>query len=72
MKNKCPGLVRRRVDSNSNSEDEVDPQLDPSKPWLAEYNRYISTIESVPTEMGIVQWWGVHTSCFLSLSIVIY
>lgn len=51
------------VDTDSEDEDEVDPALDSSMPWLAEYNRYITTNESLENE-GIVHWWGVRISIF--------
>jgi hypothetical protein len=50
-------LVSRELDTDSEAEE--DGNLDPSKPWLAEYDRYMNTHESIPSDMTTVQWWGV-------------
>lgn len=57
---KRPGLPRRTIDTDSEGDDEVDPLLDPSKPWLAEFDRYLTTVESIPNDMTIAEWWGVR------------
>ena len=56
------------MDSESD-ENKADPLFDSSKPWLAEFNCYITTVESVPEEMGIVHWWGVRDCLFYYLQL---
>jgi hypothetical protein len=41
-------------------EEELEALADPSKPWLWEWNIYLEMHESIPDDMGIVHWWGVH------------
>ncbi|KJA18309.1 hypothetical protein HYPSUDRAFT_69968 [Hypholoma sublateritium FD-334 SS-4] len=57
---KRSGVSRRVMDTDSEDEDEVDPLSDPSKPWLAEFNRYLMVVESIPKDMNIVEWWGLN------------
>ncbi|KAJ3531266.1 hypothetical protein NM688_g7598 [Phlebia brevispora] len=47
------------------SDDESDAECTSSpltavdgKPWLAEFNRYLDTTESIPEGMSVIQWWG--------------
>ena len=51
-------LVAHELDTDSEAEE--DTSLDPLKPWLDEYDRYMNTHESIPDDMTTVQWWGVH------------
>ena len=39
--------------------DMSDNDSDPTKPWLAEFKRYLMTHDVVPEGMLIVEWWGV-------------
>jgi hypothetical protein len=57
-------LVAWELDTDSEAEEETN--LDPSKPWMAEFDRYMNTHESIPDDMSTVAWWGVHNifSCF--------
>jgi hypothetical protein len=36
-----------------------DDSGDLTKPWLAEYQRYITTHDVVLEGMSLVEWWGV-------------
>ena len=51
-------LVARELDTDSEAEEENN--VDPSKPWLAEFERYMGTHESILEDMSTVQWWGVR------------
>ena len=44
---------------NTDSEAEEETNLDPSKPWMAEFDRYMNTHKSIPDDMSTVAWWGV-------------
>ena len=57
---KLPGQLRRAIDTDSEDEDEDDPSSDPSRPWIAEFDRYFTVVESIPDNMTIVEWWGVR------------
>ena len=46
-------------DTDSESDDGSNKAVDPSRPWLDEWNMYFNTHEVVPEGMGIVRWWGV-------------
>ena len=39
--------------------DMSDDDGDPTKPWLAEFERYLMTHDIVPEGMLVVEWWGV-------------
>lgn len=57
-------LTRRNSDdTESESESEVET-LNPTKPWLNEWDLYLQTHETVPEDMGIVRWWGVRLPFF--------
>ena len=56
------GRSRRVIDTDSEDEDEDLQSTDPSKPWLVEFDRYFSVVESIPDNMTIVEWWGVRPS----------
>jgi hypothetical protein len=30
-----------------------------SEPWSVEFERYLNTIEAVPEDVNVVEWWGV-------------
>jgi len=53
-----------RVIVDSDSEDDATnlESGDSAKPWLAEFNLYLDTVESIPNNIGIVEWWRV---CFI-------
>jgi len=53
------GLIRRNLDTDSENEDDTDEALDPAKPWMGEFKRYLDTVDVVPDNMNIVRWWGV-------------
>lgn len=56
-------LLNRNLETDSENEDEDDvAPTNPQKPWLAEFGRYLDTVEAVPTGMDIVEWWGVSSS----------
>ena len=38
--------------------------MDPLRPWLAEWNLYVTTNETIAKDMRIVQWWGVRLVFF--------
>ena len=46
-------------DSDYDMSDDDSDSGDLTKPWLAEYQRYISTCDVVPEGMSLVEWWGV-------------
>lgn len=46
-------------DTDSESDNGGNEAVDPSRPWLDEWNTYFNTHEVVPEGMGIVRWWGV-------------
>ncbi|KAF8950693.1 hypothetical protein BDZ97DRAFT_1163754 [Flammula alnicola] len=55
------GLLSRNLETDSECEEDDDnPMSDPTKPWMTEFHRYIDTVEAVPDDMDIVQWWGVR------------
>lgn len=55
-------LVRKNLDTDSEDEDVINEgNSDLSKPWAAEFERYINTHETVGEGTSIVQWWGVST-----------
>lgn len=47
-------------DTDSDSDDGANEMVDPSNPWLDEWNTYFNVNEVVPEGMGVVQWWGVR------------
>ena len=57
------GLIQRNLDTDSENEDDVDETLDPAKPWMGEFKRYLDTVDVVPENMNIVRWWGVCQFC---------
>jgi len=63
MQTACPemaGLIQCNLGTNSENEDNNDKMLDPAKPWMNEFKWYLDTMDVVPENMSIVQWWGVH------------
>ena len=53
-------LVQRNLDTDSEDKDAIsEGNSDLSKPWAAEFERYINTHESIGEGTSIVQWWGV-------------
>lgn len=63
-------LVQRNLDTDSEAEDNDDGiNVDPLKPWMAEFKHYLDTHEIVPEEMSIVRWWGV-SACFFFMIII--
>ena len=54
------GLLRANLHTDSEEEDDLDPLAsDTSDPWMAEFNRYLKTVEAIPEDMDTVSWWGV-------------
>jgi hypothetical protein len=63
----CPGppspVPRYRhfdTDSDDELEDDQEANGDPNSPWKGESQRYVYTVEAVPDNMSIVEWWGVR------------
>ncbi len=60
------GLHHQNVDDTDTEDDDdddvFDNLVDPSRPWLEEWNLYLNTHDIVPEGMGIVCWWGVSLS----------
>ncbi|KIM41960.1 hypothetical protein M413DRAFT_18815 [Hebeloma cylindrosporum] len=58
------GLLRRHLDTDSDngsdSEDDEDAGGDLNSPWKGEFRRYLDTVEAVPPNMNIVEWWGLN------------
>jgi hypothetical protein len=51
---------------NDDSSDDVGPfatQVDPTKPWLKEFEEYLNTVE-LSDGQTVVQWWGVSALSF--------
>ena len=47
-------------DTDSDFSDEDSGNLDPLKPWLVEFQRYLNTHDVFSdSSMTIVKWWGV-------------
>ena len=40
----------------------------PANVGMDEWQAYLNTIESIPDELGIVEWWGVSGMPFCALS----
>ncbi|KAJ7659106.1 ribonuclease H-like domain-containing protein [Mycena polygramma] len=60
---KAPALkLRRSVVINDDTGDSTRAQVhvDPLKPWLDEYQQYLSAVEVVPPGMDTIQWWGIN------------
>ena len=59
----CPGLLHQHLDADSDndSHSEHDEDGDPNSPWKAEFWCYLNTVEALPQDMDIIEWWGV---CF--------
>jgi hypothetical protein len=52
---------RRNVDDTASENSDTGGDLvDRMRPWLAEWNLYVNTNETIAKEMKIVQWWGVR------------
>ena len=54
------GLIQRNLDTDSENEDDDNEMLDPAKPWMGEFKRYLDTMDVVPENMSIVRWWRVR------------
>jgi len=53
---------RRNVDDTASEDSDTGGDLvDPTRPWIAEWNLYVNTNETIAKDMGIVQWWGVRS-----------
>ena len=54
------GLLRDNLHTDSDEEDDLDSlasdTVDPS--GMAEFNRYLTTVEAIPEDVDIVSWWG--------------
>ena len=47
----------RNLETDSEAEDaDSNAALEP---WLVEYEQYLNTVESVPEDVDVVEWWGV-------------
>lgn len=34
--------------------------LDPSRPWLEDFQAFLRVVEVLPEGMGVLEWWGVR------------
>jgi hypothetical protein len=60
-------LLRELESSDSDeSSDNLGPStlVDPTKPWLKEFNQYLNAIDELSDGQTIVQWWGVSIFLF--------
>lgn len=49
--------------SDSDAEEDIGGKnVDPSKPWMAEFRRYLDTHDIIPEGTSIVRWWGLNAS----------
>ena len=61
-RSRMANLLNRNLETDSENKDDDDiASVNPQKPWLAEFGRYLDTVEAVPTGMGVVEWWGVSS-----------
>jgi hypothetical protein len=72
-KGKASGLRKLIRETQSSDEDDdmaaSTADTDPSRPWHADFKKYIDTSEAKPPAgMSVVQWWGVS---ILSLRVVL-
>jgi hypothetical protein len=51
---------RRNVDDTASENSDTGGDMDPMRPWFAEWNLYVTTNETMAKDMKIVQWWGVR------------
>jgi hypothetical protein len=53
-------------DNDDSSSDNSGPStlVDPTKPWLKEFNQYLNTTDELSDSQMIVQWWGVSNFIF--------
>jgi len=47
----------RNLETDSEAEDTESNAT--SEPCLVEFERYLNTIEAVPEDVNVVEWWGV-------------
>ena len=58
-KRRRDNLLLQLSDDEDDEDSPVQSQGDPNKPWLKEFNRYLSGMEMIPEKMSLVSWWGV-------------
>ena len=59
----------RELESSDNDDSSSDnlgtsTLVDPTKPWLKEFNQYLNTTDELSDSQMIVQWWGVSNFIF--------
>jgi hypothetical protein len=47
------------MDDDFNMSNTSATHLDPTRPWLDEFNEYLQARETVPEGVSTVEWWGV-------------
>jgi hypothetical protein len=47
------------MDDNVDMSNTSVTHLDPTRPWLDEFNEYLQACKTVPEGMSTVEWWGV-------------
>ncbi|KAJ6449318.1 hypothetical protein C8R47DRAFT_1084749 [Mycena vitilis] len=60
---KAPALKLRRsvvINDDTGDSTRAEVHVNPLKPWLDEYQQYLSAVEVVPPGMDTIQWWGVR------------
>ena len=59
----------RELESSDNDDSSSDnlgtsTLVDPTKPWLKEFNQYLNTTDELSDGQTIVHWWGVSNFIF--------
>ena len=56
----------REAEVSDNDDDMAEAGLDvpddPQRPWRSDYCAYMDTMEQVPGDWGVIQWWGIRLS----------
>ncbi|KAF5365840.1 hypothetical protein D9757_012805 [Collybiopsis confluens] len=57
-------MLLRQLSEDEDDEDSgsSQPQSDPSKPWMNEFNKYLNEVEVILDNMSLVSWWGINAS----------
>ena len=61
-KNKISMLLVH-LDSSDEEDSDVDDSFEATQPGHKEFHLWIRTVEAVPEEMGMVEWWQVSCDC---------
>lgn len=77
-KSRNSGLLRALSDDEDTTQPRLQPRAratapeNPGKPYLAEFTRYLDTVEHVPEGMSPIRWWGVsHTFLMRTLTTLV-